>query len=169
MRHDHARRQGGDTAIEGFGRGLGGAVRDKSKTVRKWRARRSVEDLPMGPKEPRATVGARIKALQDDIKEAVHLLAALEVKSEAPLSLLSGADGAHFAKAIAARLRDKDDPHFARAYLRLFVSRIDVAKDKITITGPDDAIAASAAAFATSGAMVPSFAPEWRTRRDSNS
>lgn len=125
-----------------------------------------VED---GGAERDATVGARIKALQDDIKEAVHLLAALELKSEAPLSRLSGADGARFAKAIAARLKDKDDPHFARAYLRLFISRIDVAKDKITITGPDDAIAASAAAFATSGAMVPSFAPEWRTRRDSNS
>ena len=26
------------------------------KTVRKWRARKSVNDLPMGPKEPRSTV-----------------------------------------------------------------------------------------------------------------
>jgi len=26
------------------------------KTVRKWRARKSVEDLPMGPKTPRSTV-----------------------------------------------------------------------------------------------------------------
>ena len=35
---------------------LAGQYGINQKTVRKWRARKSVEDMPMGPKKPRSTV-----------------------------------------------------------------------------------------------------------------
>ena len=73
------------------------------------------------------------------------------------------------ADAMKLALRD-GDPAIRKAYLRLFVGKIIVAKKEIRITGPTAAIerAASAEGRSDPGGMVPSFVREWCPRRDSN-
>ncbi len=54
--HDHARHPSKNTAIARFDRVTGRKLGINPKTVPKWRARATVEDLQAGPKEPRPTV-----------------------------------------------------------------------------------------------------------------
>lgn len=53
-------------------------------------------------------------------------------------------------------------PEARRQYVRLFVERVTVRRDRITITGPKAALAHAAAAIATGSKPVPSFVREWR-------
>ncbi len=74
-----------------------------------------------------------------------------------------------FSAGIRRRLRDAD-PAFRRAWLHMFVSEVIVSKQAIRIRGPKDTLLK---AISTNDdfvrPIVPSFARDWRTRRDSNS
>lgn len=69
LRHDHARRQKSNTAIEGFdqeaepdpGSSPGRLYGINPKTVQKWRTRQTVEDYKTGPKQPRSTILSQAK------------------------------------------------------------------------------------------------------------
>jgi hypothetical protein len=54
-RHDYACRRGGNSAFANFARDAEPGVGDQLKTVAKWRRRQTVDDLKIGPKEPRLT------------------------------------------------------------------------------------------------------------------
>jgi hypothetical protein len=56
QRHDHARRQGSNTAIASFALAAEPGAGINPKTVAKWRKRETVEDMKTGPMEPRSTV-----------------------------------------------------------------------------------------------------------------
>ena len=74
-----------------------------------------------------------------------------------------------FASAMREKLRN-GTKEFRRAYLNLFIDKIDVGDTVIQITGPKAALAkASAEPVPAPAALVPSFVQEWRARRDSNS
>lgn len=72
-----------------------------------------------------------------------------------------------FGEVLKAKLV-KNGP-FAKQYLRLLVSRIRIAKNKIEMRGSYDALA-SAVVQAKSGTLtaVPSFAPRWLPDQGSN-
>src|SRR4029077_54422 len=59
---------------------------------------------------------------------------------------------------------------FRKAYLNLFIDRIEVDDSEIRIRGPVAALAGGASGkLPKPSDAVPSYVREWRTRRDSNS
>ncbi len=72
----------------------------------------------------------------------------------------------------AARMREtlrNGDPQFKKAYIRLFVERIEVDDGEIRISGTKDALARGLDAKPPKDlAQVRTFEREWRTRQDSN-
>lgn len=74
-----------------------------------------------------------------------------------------------FSAAVRHRLRN-GEPAFRRAWLHLFVQRVTIGDREIRITGPKDSVFSMVTRDDPfSGPEVPSFAREWRARRDSNS
>ena len=75
-----------------------------------------------------------------------------------------------FATTMRENLRNPE-VEFRRAYLRLFTDRIEVDQEEIRIFGKTNKLfkAASAGTTGTGWNSVPSFVPDWRPRRDSNS
>ncbi len=55
-----------------------------------------------------------------------------------------------------------------RAYIRMVVSRIVVSRREVRISGPRAALARAASDDVHPGISVPSYARQWRPRRDSN-
>src|SRR5690606_30451017 len=72
-----------------------------------------------------------------------------------------------FSSDIRKRLRDAD-PVFRRTWLHLFVDKVTIRPDRIVIRGPKEPIMAIAKSGNVPGNQVPSFAREWRARKDSN-
>ena len=65
-------------------------------------------------------------------------------------------------------LRGKS-PALRQAYVRLLIDEVTVEADTVRIRGSRRALERAVVATAAhGGAKVPSFAPEWRTRQDSN-
>jgi site-specific DNA recombinase len=62
------------------------------------------------------------------------------------------------------------DIAFRRAYVRLFVDEIVLSDGEISLSGPKDSLARSAAigTLPPTGDMVPSFVRKWRPVGDSN-
>jgi site-specific DNA recombinase len=59
---------------------------------------------------------------------------------------------------------------FPKAYLNLFIDRIEVDDSEVRIRGPLPALAGAASAkLPKPSSAVPSYVREWRARRDSNS
>lgn len=82
---------------------------------------------------------------------------------------VSPAKAEAFATALRARLLDKDNPAFRRAYLRLMLDKIVVGRDSVRISGAKAVIAHQLTApNPLPPSMVPTFVGDWRTRHDSN-
>lgn len=75
---------------------------------------------------PRSTAGKR---------STLRLIAALEAERSIPRQVLSRENLTRFSAAARARLR-ADTPRAGRRFLRLFLERVDVADDVITLRGP---------------------------------
>ena len=74
-----------------------------------------------------------------------------------------------FSIAVRERLRN-GNPAFRRAWLHRFVDKVAISPDEIRISGPKEPIVSMLSEpEANVAAMVPTFAREWRARRDSNS
>ena len=73
---------------------------------------------------------------------------------------------------ISGLMRDalkSGDIEFRRAYLRMFVHRVEVSRREVRISGPKSALARAASSDPPApGPEVLSFVREWRPRRDSN-
>ena len=93
-------------------------------------------------------------------------------RREIPTNILSHKNIAEFAKVAKAKLEDSDS-QFRKKYIRLFVDKIEVNDDQITIKGPKSALA-NAISKSTKpdtpggNVEVPSFDMEWWARQDSN-
>ena len=96
-----------------------------------------------------------------------RLLTIKRHKLDTPFSKISTVKAADFSKAIRARLNDRSRPEFARAYLRTMVSRVEVGRSEIRMSGPKEALSRQAAAFVPHKDPVLTFEQEWRTRQDS--
>jgi site-specific DNA recombinase len=60
------------------------------------------------------------------------------------------------------------DPAFRKAYLRLFVDRIEVDDAEVRIMGSKAALVKAVGSDDPPEGLVPSFMGEWRPHRDSN-
>lgn len=98
-------------------------------------------------------------------RQAAHLGA----ERSRPLEILSPERVEDFGRAVKAALRNPENRAFARAYIQTLVSEVTVSDREIRIKGPKAALIEQATLFTARGELVPSFAQQWRTRRDSNS
>ena len=73
-----------------------------------------------------------------------------------------------FSKVIRAKLRDRASP-FARDYLHAVVDSVVVHGDTATISGSHARLMGAIAGKKMGTGQVPTFIPDWRARRDSNS
>lgn len=73
-----------------------------------------------------------------------------------------------FAAAMRDRLQNGNIT-FRKAYLRLFIERIEVDDAKVRIMGSNAALVQAVARLESRTGAVPSFMSEWRPKRDSNS
>jgi len=111
---------------------------------------------------------ARIDLAKLQIREGNANLETLRQRRSAKAEL-SPAMIRRFSSGIRRRLRDAD-PSFRRTWLHMFVSKVTIGKDSIRICGPKDQLLKAVSDGENSArAMVPTFAREWRARRDSNS
>ncbi len=110
----------------------------------------------------------RIDLAKLQIREGATALESLRKRSTARAEL-SPVAVRRFSSGIRRRLRDAD-PAFRRTWLHIFVSKVTIGGDRIRISGPKDQLLKAVSNEENSArAMVPSFAREWRARRDSNS
>lgn len=110
----------------------------------------------------------RVDALRLRRDETAGAVKALEKRLTAsPLELTTEKLTA-FTDAVKERFRN-GDPAFRRAYLRMFVDRVELHDDEVRISGPTGTLLQ---ALGTQGdftaPMVPSCVRKWRPRRDSN-
>ena len=110
----------------------------------------------------------RVDLAKLQIREGVATLDSLRQRSTARAEL-SPLMVRRFSSGIRRRLRDAD-PAFRRTWLHMFVSKVTIGKDHIRICGSKDQLLKAVSSDEDSmRAMVPTFAREWRARRDSNS
>ncbi len=111
---------------------------------------------------------ARVDLAKLQIREGTGALDTLRQRRTARAELSADAVR-RFSSGIRRRLR-QSDPAFRRTWLHMFVSEVTIGKDRVRICGPKDQLLKAVSEgddFARG--MVPTFAREWRARRDSNS
>ena len=114
------------------------------------------------------TLRNRLSAHNQRRDEIPRLIALKDRERAVSGKMIDASQVRAFAAAVERKLRDPDWK-FARAYLRLFMDRIEVDDRKIRIQGPKSALVAAIAHQAETGEPgVSSFVREWRPRQDSN-
>ena len=109
----------------------------------------------------------RVDLAKLQIREGTASLEALRQRGSARAEL-SPIMVRRFSSGIRRRLRDAD-PAFRRTWLHMFVSKVTIGRDRIRICGPKDQLLKAVSGGENSArAMVPTFAREWRARKDSN-
>lgn len=117
-----------------------------------------------------AVMRTEIARLQTEAEDLGRLIRAREADLAAPIGPISPEGLARTRTALIGRLKDGAQPQLARAYLRLLVSEISVNPREIRVSGRKDSLLKCASApDLQPPAPAPSFAQEWRARRDSNS
>ncbi len=116
-----------------------------------------------------ATLSAHVKGLQVKVETLNRQIAHLDRERSLPVESIGAEAVEGFGKAVSAALRNPDNRAFARAYVQALISDVTVSDREVRISGPKAALLHQTAMFAAKGELVPSFAQEWRTRRDSNS
>lgn len=158
------------------------ATADAIRRDRLGQARRRLTDLRGAIQRLMAMVEAgTIEAEDPDLRERMGMLKAQRFAAEEEIKTLevagSQGEGAitpdrinRFRGALADVLTS-GQPEFRKAYLRLFVDRVIVGDDSITITGPTGSLARAAmlGTLPPTATEVRTFVREWRAREDSNS
>lgn len=115
-----------------------------------------------------ATLSAHVKGLQEKVETLNRQIAHLDRERSLPVESIGAEAVEGFGKAVSAALRNPDNRAFARANVQALVSDVTVSDREVRISGPKAALLHQTAMFAAKGELVPSFAQEWRTRKDSN-
>jgi site-specific DNA recombinase len=110
------------------------------------------------------SLGNRLAELRQRREEALRLKATAERQRSRPVSAIPVERIDAFCEAMRDRLLSAD-PETRRAYLRLFVERIEVDDTEVRIFGGKDALQRS---LIGDEPEVPSFVQRWRPRGDSN-
>ncbi len=105
---------------------------------------------------------------EQDRDQLIRLIALNERQLDQPIKPIAQSSLDAFSKAMRAQITGGSTP-FRKAYLRLFIDRIDVGEDEIRISGSDLALMAAAQQQKnTAEPVVPTFAQEWCGWRESN-
>ena len=115
-----------------------------------------------------ATLQQHLKGLQDRAETLKRQIAFIDQERSLPVDRISDEKIEAFGNAVKSALRNRKNPAFARAYVESIISEVVVTEDEVRIKGPKAALMQQTEAFAASGELVPSFAQEWRARKDSN-
>jgi hypothetical protein len=130
--------------------------------------RRLYELVERGLSDLDDTLKARLRELKQRREEILYMIAVTERKLAAPRHVLSPKKLAAFSAAMRQHLRH-GEPAFRKAYLRLFVDRIEVDDEEIRISGPKSALERGVAAGSELQPwQVPSSVLGWRPHGDSN-
>ena len=111
---------------------------------------------------------AKIASLQDRREQLIRLQTIKRNRLDAPLSRIPATKAEDFSNAIRARLLDRSKPEFARAYLRMMISSVEVGPSEIRISCPKEALVRQAAAFIPHKDPVLTFEQGWGAVGDSN-
>ncbi len=109
----------------------------------------------------------RLNLAKAERDEAIRLKAQAERRSALPQSVITPKKLQAFSKGMADMLRN-GDIQFRKAYLRLFVDRVDVLENEVRVTGSTDALMAAVAGGLPTKGGVPTLVQEWRPHGDSN-
>lgn len=115
-----------------------------------------------------ATLQQHLKGLQDRAETLKRQIAFIDQERSLPVERISDEKVESFGKAVKTALRNPDNPAFARAYVETIISEVVVTETQVRIKGPKAALMQQTTAYAARGELVPSFAQEWRARKDSN-
>jgi site-specific DNA recombinase len=118
---------------------------------------------------PLDAVKSRIAQRQNEREQVNRLISFVNREIDSPLSAVTPERLETFSKGFRTRLREEGEPGFRKAYLRLLLDNVAVAKDRVRISGRKDVLAYQLTADKPlPPSMVPTFMDEWRTRHDSN-
>ena len=110
----------------------------------------------------------RQSKLEQDREQIIRLMAMKERRLNQPIQKLTQRDLEGFSSAVKVQLIE-GNPAFRKAYLQLFIERVDVGDEEIRISGSDLALMSAAANHDNESVpTVPTFVQDWRARRDSN-
>ena len=118
---------------------------------------------------PLDTVKGRITQRQNEREQVNRVISFVNREIDSPLSAVTPAKLEAFSKGLQARLREDGEPGFRKAYLRLLLDNVAVAKDRVRISGRKDVLVYQLTADKPlPPSMVPTFMEEWCARNDSN-
>ncbi len=115
-----------------------------------------------------ASLKAYIEKMQSKYESIIRAITRLERQNKMPLGKFDAKSIGTFSSALRSRLTAKCQNRFRRAYVRSLINRVDVDHERIRICGSNAVLAGLASTYSQSRRLVPTFAQEWRTRRDSN-
>ncbi len=128
-----------------------------------------LEIMEQGGLTAARSIHDRFAKRQVEMDHIGRLIALKRRALETPVSQVTAEKALAFATAFRARLRDKDNPAFRRAYLRLMLDKVVVGKAAIRISGPKAVLAHQLTADKPlPPSLVPSFVKDWWARQDSN-
>ena len=102
------------------------------------------------------SMNKRQSKLEQEREQFIRLVAMKERQLDQPIKHISESKLDEFSQDMRSRL-DSGKPAFRKAYLQLFIDRVDVGENEIRISGSDEALMASAAQHSPADSMVPSF------------
>ena len=128
-----------------------------------------LEIMEQGGLAAARSIQERFAKRQEEMDEIGRLIALKRRALETPIAQVTSEKTQAFSTAFRSHLRDKANPAFRRAYLRLMLDKVVVGKDAIRISGPKAVLAHQLTADKPlPPSLVPSFVREWRARKDSN-
>ena len=129
---------------------------------------RFYEAIERGNLAVTASLTKRQSKLEQEREQVIRHMAMMERRLNQPIQKLTQHDLESFSRAVKVQLMD-GSPAFRKAYLRLFVERVDVGEEEIRISGSELALISAAASHDNESVpTVPTFVQDWRARQDSN-
>ncbi len=142
------------------------ALRRKHRELEK-EIKRLYEAIGQGKLELDDLLQEQISGLKERLQEVTRLAEEEDRRTHSPEVQVTPKAIARFAEVMRERLRDPSKKA-RKAYLRLFIDRIELGADEVQIRGSKAVLAQAAASDTPTWYQVPSFDRKWWARQDSN-
>ena len=113
------------------------------------------------------TLRSHIQDLRNQNEELIRLGAEEQRRSHSPEGSVTPQKIEQFAEALRDRLRDPKK-QVRKAYLRLFIDRIELSDDEVRIQGPKSILAQAIGTNGFISKPLPSFGRDWWALKASN-
>lgn len=131
--------------------------------------RNLVDVMEQGGLTAMRSIQDRVVKRQEELDQLNRLIALKRRALETPVAPATLEKTVRFSQALRARLQDRDNPAFRRAYVRLMLDKVVVGKEAVRISGPKAVLAHQLEAQnPLPPSLVPTLMDGWRTRHDSN-